>query len=535
MSIAPALLRAYPTLSEAQRTIVSHSDGPLLIIAGPGSGKTFSLVLRAMNLLVLGQAVPRELVLCTFTEKAALELRDRMAAAARKIGYTEDLSELKVSTIHGLCNRLLTTHRHRTPLGNNYETLEELTQLLFLFEHFEAIVGLEHEGRYVGKWTTKWSAIEGVRGYFDKMTEERIDPARLLKAAEPFLRRLGAAYTAYQRALFSNNRLDFAHQQRLVYDLLRDSHIATAITRDVRYVMVDEYQDTNFIQEQLLPQWPYVQQDLLAAQSFVLKDRRPVKRAFSFTGDLKVYETCPRQYQFFREYDFTPSRSAVIFFGLLVHQTIEEIHRRVLDGQFISLNERRIRELFERTFTFLSLSDVRPIGEAAKESAFTQVMHYFLQNQEEMQQVIETEVDVSVEKDGYIPTGKVDLLLGGDGRLELLDFKTSPRPAHSPVLLAGYERQLCTYAHILQTRYGKRPDRLLLYWTAEPHKQDALMEFPYRPERVAAAGAYFDQVVAKILQKDFTMLAPPEPNICKECDFRRYCAGEGTIWLEDET
>src|SRR5207249_4347971 len=102
-----------------------------------------------------------------------------------------------------------------------------------------------------------------------------------------------------------------------------------------------------------LPQWPYVQQDLLAAQSFTLKDRLPVKRAFSFTGDLKVYETCPRQYQFFREYYFTPSRSAVIFFGLLVHQTIEEIHRRVLDGQFASINESRIRELFERTLTFL--------------------------------------------------------------------------------------------------------------------------------------------------------------------------------------
>src|SRR5450755_3278976 len=56
-------------------------------------------------------------------------------------------------------------------------------------------------------------------------------------------------------------------------------------------------------------QWPYVQKELLAAQSFTLKDRIPVKRSFSFTGDLKDYETCPRQYQFFREYDFTPSRS----------------------------------------------------------------------------------------------------------------------------------------------------------------------------------------------------------------------------------
>ena len=78
-----------------------------------------------------------------------------------------------------------------------------------------------------------------------------------------------------------------------------------------------------------------------------------------------------------------------------------------------------------------------------------------------MQRVIETEVDVSVEKDDYILTGKIDLLMGGDGRLELLDFKTSPKPVDSPELLATYERQLCTYAHILEKRYGKRPDRLV--------------------------------------------------------------------------
>ena len=97
----------------------------------------------------------------------------------------------------------------------------------------------------------------------------------------------------------------------------------------------------------------------------------PVKRAFSFTGDLKIYETCPRQYQFFREYDFTPSRSAVIFFGLLVHQTIEDIHRLALDGKLDTLDEPRIRMLFDRTFRFLCLSDVRPIGDTAREAAFS--------------------------------------------------------------------------------------------------------------------------------------------------------------------
>ncbi len=952
MTIAPALLREYPAMNQAQRAVVAHDEGPLLVIAGPGSGKTFSLVLRVINILLLNKAAPRELVICTFTEKAAFELRDRISAAAQKVGYNGDLSELRVGTIHGLCNRLLAEHRHRTPLGSNYQTLDELTQLLFIFEHFDEIIGSETDGQYLGKWRTRWTAIEGARAYFDKLTEELVEAEQLQKDGNPALQQIGKANLAYRRTLFANNCLDFAHLQRLLYELLLDPEVASAITRGVKYVLVDEYQDTNFIQEQILlrlsavtgnlcvvgdedqslyrfrgatvrnileftarfpdcavvklttnyrshkrivtaydrwmasadwsnprglpfrydktvqpdpdtqhpdypaiftiwgkspqdeaarfadlvtflresgviqdynqvalllhsvraehsgpylaaleekgipafcprarayfdndevrlmvgclavifgyygegrgvlngaalqnlaryvdgcivdlgrnygaphplagvlqefvagiaslkqgqsldlrpadyfyrllahepfagfvknenrarnlailsqllnifqnyyhydivtfgnrerlrfhlfnsflrllheggineyedpeqpfpkgyvqimtihqskglefpvvvvgsldkqlstnknidrdlqpyyhrprfepenrithfdrmrlhyvafsraekilvltssnhpkehfapiwqglPQWPYVRKELLTAQRFHLKARMPVKRAFSFTGDLKVYETCPRQYQFFREYDFTPSRSATIFFGLLVHQTIEEIHRLVLDGKLNTLNETRIRTLFERTFSFLVLSDVRPIGDAAKESAFQQVMNYFRQNQDSMQRVIETEVDVSIEKDDYILTGKIDLLLGGDGKLELLDFKTSERPTNSPQLLAAYERQLCTYAHILEKRYGKRPDRLLLYWTAEPRKADALMEFPYRSGLVDEAGRYFDAVVKKIRVKDFRITTVPERKVCKECDLRSYCFREGTIKLKE--
>ena len=79
---------------------------------------------------------------------------------------------------------------------------------------------------------------------------------------------------------------------------------------------------------------------------------------------------------------------------------------------------------------------------------------------------------------------------------------------------------------------GKRPERLLLYWTAEPRKADALLAFPYRPELVDEAARDFDRVVAKIQVKDFTIIAPPERKICKECDLKRYCFQQGTIVLE---
>jgi hypothetical protein len=182
-----------------------------------------------MNLLLLGKAKPSELLVCTFTQKAAFELRDRIASTSRKLSHGGDLSELRVGTIHGVCNQLLQEHRHRTALGNNYETLDELTQLLFLFDYFEEIVGPEENGTYLGKWRTKWSAIEELSKYFNKITEELVELSALKNAADLFPQALSRAYIAYQSKLFDKNKIDFAHQQKLVHDLLLEPEFLKAI------------------------------------------------------------------------------------------------------------------------------------------------------------------------------------------------------------------------------------------------------------------------------------------------------------------
>ena len=123
----------------------------------------------------------------------------------------------------------------------------------------------------------------------------------------------------------------------------------------------------------------------------------------------------------------------------------------------------------------------------------------------------------------------MDLLLGGDGKLELLDFKTSPRPKDSPELIAAYERQLCTYAHILERSHGRHVDRLLLYWTSEARREDALMVLAYDPRRVDEAGRHFDETVRRIQAREFAVTTPPEAAICKECDIKMLCHAEGII------
>ncbi len=185
MTIAGPILSKFGAMNKSQWAIVANTDGPLLVIAGPGSGKTFSLVLRTLNLLLLKKAEPRDLVICTFTEKAAFELRDRISAAALQVGYLGDLTELRVSTIHSLSHRLLAVHRHRTVWGNNFKTLDELPQLLFIFDNFAEFIWPDSGGTYLTQWTTKWAAIKGAQSSFDKITEELIDPDKLVSSGPP--------------------------------------------------------------------------------------------------------------------------------------------------------------------------------------------------------------------------------------------------------------------------------------------------------------------------------------------------------------
>ena len=257
MYIDDRLALMKPPLSQEQRDILAHDEGPLLIIAGPGSGKTYSLIRRAMNIILQGKAEPSQLILCTHTDKAANEMRSRFIALAREVGYQEDLSRLHIGTIHSICNQLITEYRHLTKeqMGNDYTILDEFTQRLFIFQHLDTI---DKRGFFRNKWENqKWHVAKQLQEYFDKIMEELIAPERLLKDTSPypFLRNLGTAYNTYKDLLIANNCVSYAAQLKIVYNLLyKNPKAREQITREFRYIFVDEYQDTNLIQEKIVKQ-----------------------------------------------------------------------------------------------------------------------------------------------------------------------------------------------------------------------------------------------------------------------------------------
>ena len=252
--VAPAILRRHPGLDRGQLELIGHLDGPTLGIAGPGAGKTLAVALRGTNILLRESARPEELVLCTYSRAAARELQERFIALATAAGYTGDLSRVRISTIHGLCSRILRSHAKRAGLRSDFAVLNEDEQWRLLSRHYDDIFGpdldvLEREG---WRWKEPHLVMRHGRKYFERLCDELIDPAELVHSHDPFHAALGRCYLRYRDLLLDEGVADFDHLQRWAAELLEDDRIADPISDGIRYLVCDEYQDTSHVEELVL-------------------------------------------------------------------------------------------------------------------------------------------------------------------------------------------------------------------------------------------------------------------------------------------
>ena len=250
--IAPAILRLYPGLDAGQRELIRRLEGPVLGIAGPGAGKTLSVALRAANVLLLGKAEPRELLLCTYNADAAGELRQRLDAVGRAAGYDGDLRRTRVCTIHSLCGRLLAADPERVGLRRGFRLLDKGEQWRFLYQRFDEVFGPDLPDLAGRGWRRPHSVVGNALKYFGRICDELIRPRDLTRSRSRFLAALGRCYRRYENLLLDENVVDFAHLQAWADLLLDDDDVADAISGGVRYLMCDEYQDTSYVQEGIL-------------------------------------------------------------------------------------------------------------------------------------------------------------------------------------------------------------------------------------------------------------------------------------------
>ena len=252
MDIVPAILRLKPEPDACQQQVIGHNKGPMLVIAGPGSGKTRSIQLRAVNLLLTGRTKPGELVLCTFGRDAARQLQRRFTSSALACGAPGDLSRVNITTIHSLCHRLLKPHAALVGLRPGYRVLDEEEQRLLLREESAAVFGPDRETLYMPGWHGGVRTVDEAARYFDRICDEIIDPEDLVQSEQAFIAALGRCCLRYRCLLLHYNALDFAHLQLWAHRVMQDDSIAAAARADFRHLMVDEFQDTSRVQMRIL-------------------------------------------------------------------------------------------------------------------------------------------------------------------------------------------------------------------------------------------------------------------------------------------
>lgn len=281
--------RTFPPDSE-QKEIIKHDIGPLWVVAGPGSGKTDSIVLRCLKLLIVDMVNPKSIMLTTFTEKAARNLEDRISTYMQYFISVDpslvkiDFTQVRVGTLHGLANDIMQEFRYSG--YQNFRLLTELEQTLFILEHSSFIGNSEETATNFGeiwkdeflapyferfssvtnsRWSNKsvyppnrWIRASVIKRIFNTIVEENIDVEGLKDSEKNSGKLIFSLYNEYIMKLSQLKRSDFAHLQVRFMKFLNSNESKLFVHGNgtdnfpgLHYLMVDEYQDTNAIQESI--------------------------------------------------------------------------------------------------------------------------------------------------------------------------------------------------------------------------------------------------------------------------------------------
>lgn len=258
-----------------QTDAVMHYKGPALVIAGPGAGKTLIVTERVKKLIQENNVDPKTILVTTFTEKAANELKVKLAKTVGK-----DAELLHVSTIHSFCKSMLEKYFLYHDYGANIDVLDEESKKL-LIDLNKTKLGIAYwDGRRVRDVKSRYNFIKDVSSFYDKLTQNNVDSVDLIN----YLQDNGLVfegdieiiegYSKYRDMLMENKKIDFTLLQTLFYQLIKnDENVLKDVQNTYEFLLVDEYQDTSPIQDKIFRLIAGNKQNL-----FVVGDGRNNKR-----------------------------------------------------------------------------------------------------------------------------------------------------------------------------------------------------------------------------------------------------------------
>lgn len=245
-------------LNKQQKQAVKHGEGPLLIIAGAGTGKTTVIIERIKWLVSSEKAKPAEILALTFTDKAAREMEERVDIAM-PYGYTD----MWISTFHSFCDRVLRQEVLQIGLDPGYKLMAQAETTQFLINNL-----FKFNLKYFRPLGNPNKFVDGMLQHFSRLKDEDVTPEEYLKYARKIKKKakskeekdeaaktleLANAYRQYEELKVKEGVMDFADLISNALKLFRTrKNILKQYQNQFKYILVDEFQDTNYAQYALL-------------------------------------------------------------------------------------------------------------------------------------------------------------------------------------------------------------------------------------------------------------------------------------------
>ncbi|MGL4533957.1 MAG: PD-(D/E)XK nuclease family protein, partial [Fusobacteriaceae bacterium] len=238
------------------------------------------------------------------------------------------------------------------------------------------------------------------------------------------------------------------------------------------------------------------------------------KKKYSFTSDIALYSECPVKYRFLRYSNFPKSQTSKEYLGILVHNTVHNIHQKILEKEIIT--ETEVKLLLNSNYKQLRSKMNFTLDSDQKKTAYNSVINYLALESYSLMDIEKSEIDLSILRDHYVLNGVLDLIKKKGDEYSVIDFKTSSvKPESVP---ENYKKQLYIYGYLAESS-GYPVNNLELYYTSV--EKDPKTSFIYEKTQLNLVLKEADEVVQKIMNKEF--FESKISNSCNYCSFIHYC------------
>ena len=344
------------SVTKAQQKAISHYEGPALVVAGPGAGKTFVITERVKNLISNHKIDPKNILVTTFTNKAADELKVKLA---KTIGKNAEL--IHISTIHSFCKTMLEKNFSTHGYGDEISILDDESQTTFIRQKKEELGISRWEDGKLKDLKPSYDYVSDVKRLYNQMTENMIGSEDLIQELsrigklEGYEDEIIRSYDKYCDLLKKDKIMDFSMIETKFYESIQNNpEFLEEIQNQSRFILVDEYQDTSPIQDKIFRKLSRKSNNL-----FVVGDKNQSIYAFrganalNFSNFTSVY---PDAVEYFLDVNFRSTETIVNFSNRIFEGEIKKVlksNRRkgekfgLIEGENIDESARNSVELIK--------------------------------------------------------------------------------------------------------------------------------------------------------------------------------------------